>query len=140
MKTKKWITAIICWFAFNACSQPIEGFLGTWRLIGFNGDFEFVDCPDFIEFQRNGIYRILNDCYGCLGRVTEYGFVERVTESGRWKITRKGLTLYQRSLTSNHWPFGTNEQRVLFHNFEMKNDTLILGWYRDYYEIYRKIR
>jgi len=133
MKTKKWITVIICWFAFNACSQPIEGFLGTWRLIGFNGDFEFVDCPDFIEFQRSGRYLILNDCYG-IDRL------KPVAESGRWKITRKGLMIYQRSFTSNYLPFGTNEQRILFTFFEMRNDTLFLGCDKNGHEIYRKIR
>ncbi|GAA6135174.1 hypothetical protein NBRC116188_19640 [Oceaniserpentilla sp. 4NH20-0058] len=83
-------------FLCFGCSTQASSIVGDWSLIEKN-----TGCPYSILFRKNGVYEILNDCYGFDPKLP-------IVEKGRFYIGNNEISFTKREIFSEYNFLGSN--------------------------------
>ena len=102
---------IILLMSSNACSQNYSNKLtGSWLYKGTEENKnQPIECPDVLEFNPDGNYSVLNDCYG--------NDIEKPNvEHGRWVIDSKenNIILKDRKFSSSYTFHDSSPELTLY--------------------------
>lgn len=103
--------------------DSIPGYLeGLYGYRGLYSKISMVDCPDFIEFTKEGQYYGYNDCG--MG-----GPNDTIAESGNYQINikKKELVLYDRKFERNTFFENNSEDTLNLNLFAIKGDSIIIN-------------
>lgn len=121
MKTLTLISAIFLTNVANS-QVPINSkkLIGTWEYSKKNNKEGFVECPDFIIFEVENKYSVLNECYGNDGN-------NPIIETGIWNLNvNKKQIFLNRKFLINYYFLGSNNKNVPLKIVKITDKQLIL--------------
>ena len=99
----------------------LEELIGLYEYKGLYNKISMIDCPEFIEFKRDSIYYIYNDC----GMMSQY---DTISEKGNYKYDfgSRILKLQNRTFFREEYFFDNSSSIFSFKIKDVKRDTLLI--------------